>query len=216
MNISDKKILISIPCRDTVSVGFVEGLMQLIKPCVCCYRFGVGGLVFDARDEAAQIAVNMGYDYILYIDSDMLFEPSALLKALAHDDDIVTGLYFKRKGNHEPVIYKTIDRRTDGEYGVLSHSVATVETDIDRPYFPVEGCGFGFVLIKTEVLTKMFSKHVSLFEPIPGMGEDLSFCQRIKEDFPEYKIMCDSEIWLGHMGEYVFERKDWTDERNIK
>lgn len=197
----DNRILISIPCRDTISVGFVEDLMKLIKPCPCDVRFGISGLVYDARDEASQIAVNEGYSHVLFIDSDMTFEPFALIKALERDDDILTGLYFKRKDNHGPVAYKHIQMR------YVEDAVAEPITEIED-YFPVEGCGFGFCLVKTSVLADVFKSSVSCFEPLAGMGEDLSFCLRaIKKG---YKIMCDSTIELGHIGTTVYTRKDWN------
>jgi len=208
---TDKKILIAIPCRDTISVRFVECLMNLVKPCECYYRFGTSGLVFDARDEACSVAINGKYTHVLFIDSDMGFEPGALVKALERDADVVTGLYFKRKDNHEPVLYKAIDKRRYTEDGyVKQHSYAEIETDLNREYFPVEGCGFGFVLLKVDVLKEVHKRHLSWFEPIPGMGEDLSFCQRLKElNIP---IMCDATIGLGHYGEYCYTGKDWVPE----
>lgn len=205
---TDNKILISIPCRDTISVRFVEHLMDLVKPCECYYRFGTSGLVYDARDEACQVALHGNYSHVLFIDSDMYFESKALVKALAHNADVVTGLYFKRKDNHEPVLYRAIGRRLYNEQGhIIQHGYAHIETDLDRDYFPVEGCGFGFVLLKTSVLRKLREKDISWFEPLPGMGEDLSFCERLKEfNIP---IMCDTTIQLGHYGMYMFRRKDW-------
>lgn len=203
------KVLISVPCRDQISVKFVEHLMNLVKPCECMYRFGTSGLVFDARDEACSIALSGKYSHVLFIDSDMYFEPTALIKALERKTDVLTGLYFKRKENHEPVLYKAIGQRQYRDNGTVKlHGFAEIETDLDRDYFPVEGCGFGFVLVRTEVLKKMHETNVSWFEPIPGLGEDLSFCERLKEfNIP---IMCDTTIALGHYGEYIFTARDWV------
>lgn len=212
MDIADKKILISIPCRDDVPVRFIETLLNLQKPCTCMYRFGTSGLVYDARDEACQIAISNDYDYILFIDSDMVVEPRALVYALKREADIVTGLYFKRKDNHEPVLYKKIGKRYTDENGTIHHSFTEVATDLSKEFFEVEGCGFGFVLIRTEVLKTMHKKYLSWFEPLPGMGEDLSFCERCK-DFG-FKIMCDTSIYLGHMGTYVYDFKDWIQDDN--
>ena len=210
---TDNKILISIPCRDQISVRFVEHLMNLIKPCECFYRFGTSGLVFDARDEACQVAISGKYTHVLFIDSDMYFEQMALVKALRRDVDVLTGLYFKRKDNHEPVLYKAIDQRRYNDEGYVKfHGYAEIETDLDRDFFQVEGCGFGFCLIRVDILERMHKEHVSWFEPIPGMGEDLSFCQRLKG----YKIpiWCDTTISLGHYGEYCFTGKDWKPEED--
>jgi hypothetical protein len=40
-----------------------------------------------------------------------------------------------------------------------------------------------------------------------GMGEDTTFCFRVKQDGG--KIWCDSRIKAGHIGNYVFEEKDY-------
>lgn len=208
---AENKILISIPCRDTISVRFVEHLMNLVKPCECYYHFATSGLVFDARDESCNGAISGGYTHVLFIDSDMYFEPAALIKALSRDVDVLTGLYFKRKDNHEPVLYKAIDQRRYNENGTVKyHGYAEIETDLNREFFQVEGCGFGFALIKVDVLRQMHRDYVSWFEPIPGMGEDLSFCQRLKDY--GIKVMCDTTIDIGHYGEYCFTAKDWIPE----
>lgn len=211
----ENKILIAIPCVDTIPVYNIECLLNLIKPCECNIRFGVNsGLVYIARDEACSIAINGGYTHVLFVDSDMAYEQKALEKALAHDDDVVTGLYFRRKGNHEPVLYRAIDQRRYDENGKIKyHGFAEVETDIERDYFPVAGCGFGFLLVKTDVLKRMQKEvNISWFEPIPGMGEDLSFCQRLKEI--DVKVMCDTTIKLGHYGLYGYTKEDWIPEEN--
>ena len=207
------KILIAIPCRDMISVKVVEHLMNLVKPCECFYRFSTSGLVFDARDEACNGAIHGDYTHVLFIDADMYFEPMALVKALKRNVDVLTGLYYKRKGNHEPVLYSAIDQRqfTDEGY-VKYHGYAEIETNLDRDFFEFEGCGFGFVLLKVDVLKKMHKEYISWFEPIPGMVEDLSFCQRLKEI--HIPIWCDTTIELGHYGEYCFTSKDWTPEEN--
>lgn len=208
------KILIAIPCTDTVPVFNIECLLNLIKPDECNISFRVNsGLVYIARDEACAIAINGGYTHVLFIDSDMGFEQKALVKALAHDDDVVTGLYFGRKGNHVPILYKAIDKRQYDLNGKIKyHGFADVETDLDRDYFEVAGCGFGFILIKTEVLKRMHENNISWFEPIPGLGEDLSFCQRLKE--LNVKVMCDTTIKLGHYGRYAYTKEDWIPEED--
>lgn len=205
---ADKKILIGMPCMDTIPVKVVEHLMNLIKPCECYYKFVSGSLVYDARDAICQLAIQGKYTHVLFIDSDMFFEPEALKKALDRDVDILTGLYFKRRDKHEPVLYKSIGQREYREDGtVKQHGFAHIETDLSRDFFQVEGCGFGFVLIKVEVLKKIKKEFISWFEPIQGLGEDLSFCQKLKAlNIP---LWCDTTIKLGHYGNYCYTWKDW-------
>lgn len=208
---ADKKILIGMPCMNTISVKVVEHLMNLKKPCECYYKFVIGSLVYAARDEIATLALQGGYTHLLFIDSDMYFEQDALVKALNRNVDVLTGLYFKRRDNHEPVLYKSIGKRTYSEDGkVTQHGFADIETDFSRDFFQTEGCGMGFCLIKTDVLRKMQNKYLSCFEPIQGLGEDLSFCQRLKE--MNVPLWCDTTIALGHYGEYCYTWKDWSPE----
>lgn len=205
---ADNKILIGMPCVNTISVKVVEHLMNLKKPCECYYKFVNGSLVYHARDEICTLAVQGGYSHLLFIDSDMFFEQDALVKALNRNVDVLTGLYFKRRDNHEPVLYRQIGKRLYNEKGdIIQHGFSKVQEDLTQDFFKVEGCGCGFLLIKTEVLKKMREKGISWFEPLVGLGEDLSFCQRLKEiDIP---LWCDTTIALGHYGEYCYTWKDW-------
>lgn len=148
------------------------------------------------------MAVNQCYDYLLFIDSDMTFEPTSLIKALNHDEDIVSGLYFKRKGNHAPVVYDEVEMR------LVNPPKAKETEDIDRDFFEVKGCGMGFCLIKVSVLEELFKRCQSCFECIQGLGEDLSFCYRVTH-LLDMKIWCDSTIEIGHIGKTIITREDW-------
>jgi GT2 family glycosyltransferase len=68
----------------------------------------------------------------------------------------------------------------------------------------VDGCGFGVVLVKTEVLKKSFDEFRTCFQPIPGFGEDLSFCVRAKK--LGYKLFADPNIEIGHIGKTVITK----------
>ena len=209
---ADNKILIGMPCVNTIPVKVVEHLMSLNKPCECYYKFVNGSLVYSARDEICSMAMLGGYSHLLFIDSDMYFEPDALVKALNRNVDVVTGLYFKRRDDHDPVLYKKIGKRLYNEEGrIIRHGFSEVETDLTRDFFQVEGCGCGFMLISVETLKKMHKKSISWFEPLLGLGEDLSFCERLKDiDVP---LWCDTTIDLGHYGEYCYTWKDWNTQK---
>ena len=153
-------------------------------------------LVYDARNDMAQVAMHNGADYVLWIDSDMTFPADALQRLLALDKDVVTGLYFQRNGQHKPVIYSHVGE--DGTQGF---------TDIPTEPFQVDGCGFGMVLMRTEVIRRVAKEYGLLFHPIPQLGEDLSFCYRWKEIGGE--IWCDPSVKCGHIGEYEWTEKDW-------
>lgn len=198
------KILIGIPCMESIPVETVESILKLKKPCQCDIKFIPNSLVYVARDRLVRMAVNQCYDYLLFIDSDMTFEPNALIKALEHDEDVVSGLYFKRKGNHAPVVYSDVQMRfTD------SPKAETI-THFEDDFFEIKGCGMGFCLIKVDLLQKLLEKCPSCFECLQGLGEDLSFCYRVTK-LLDKKMFCDATIEIGHIGKTIITREDWKD-----
>ena len=58
-----------------------------------------------ARERLAEEAVENGFDYIYFIDDDMLFPFDLFERLYKHNVDIVAPLMFMRKGPHYPVIY---------------------------------------------------------------------------------------------------------------
>ena len=104
----------------------------------------------------------------------------------------MTGLYFKRTFPLEPVIYSNLAEGKSETYWNYPQD----------QLFPVAGCGFGGVLMKTEALVDLEEPP---FLPFLHLGEDLSFCVRMGEK--GRKIGCDSRIKMGHMGTIVFSEK---------
>ena len=98
------------------------------------------------------------------------------------------------------MIWKTI--RT----GLLPAN-AQVEQYDDYPedgLFEIEGCGFGAVLMKAGVIRDVAETFHQTFGPIPGLGEDLSFCVRARNC--GYKIWCDPTLQIGHKGSLIINR----------
>lgn len=73
-----KKILIAVPCMDMVSARFAQSLATLKKVGECTVSFLIGSLVYDSRNRLTAYAVAMEADYILWLDSDMVFAPDVL------------------------------------------------------------------------------------------------------------------------------------------
>lgn len=187
----DKKVLIAIPCMDMVSARFAQSLATLKKVGQCTVSFLMGSLIYDSRNKLAGYAVQMEADYMLWLDSDMVFPPDTLermMKTIEENDiDILCGLYFRRTHPFTPVLFNKLER--DGETLVFE-DVKEIPEDL----FEVAGCGFGCVLMKTDVL---FDIGINWFTPYIDAGEDCAFCMRAREK--GYKIYCDPSISLGHM-----------------
>ena len=64
-------------------------------------------IVSDARQKCLNKALTLEYDYIMWIDSDIIFEPNDFKQLLSQDKDIVSGLYMIQK---TPGIYDIPDQ----------------------------------------------------------------------------------------------------------
>jgi hypothetical protein len=140
---------------DTVPTVFTQSLAMLQKVGDCAICMQVGSLVYDARNKLAEQAIKIGADLVFWLDSDMVFEPSTLVdmvKTLTDNDlDFLTGIYYRRREPFTPVIFNKTEY--DGT------KCETSEFDeIPEGLFEVGSCGFGCVLLKTEILLDVLAK----------------------------------------------------------
>lgn len=188
------KTLIAVPCMDQVATPFCQSLVTLNKVGECAISFNVGSLISESREQLAARAINGASDYVMWFDSDMMFEPDTMQKLMKHIEngcDIVTGLYFRRRPPFTPVLFKKLH---------IEGNVCLTEDYIDYPkdeLFEVQGIGFGCVLMKTDVLLSCFAKYNTCFSMMGRNGEDVSFSQRARNC--GFKIWCDPTVKCGHV-----------------
>ena len=204
-----KKILIAVPCYDMVHIDFACSLINMVKPEGTEYMAIKNTLIYNARNTIAKEAVKEGYDYIMWLDSDMVFPPDVIPKLMEDIDkgyDMVSGLYFERKGSARPVVFDEI------VWNVLEGGdvEAGASFFLDYPketLFPCDGFGFGCVLVSVDLINRVGEKFSLPFQPLLGLGEDLAFCWRAKQ--VGAKIACDSRIKCGHIGYKMFTEEDY-------
>ena len=194
------KVLIGMPCVREIPMKTVRSLLATAQKGVVDVMFVEGSLIYDSRDHIAQFAVENDYDYVLYADSDMVFESDDLIKLVEHDTDIVSGLYVTRHGEDKNVCYTKIITRRKYPY----RAPKLIHDTRSTGYSQIAAVGFGFCLIKTQVLKTLFKHYKSIFEPKWGVGEDIAFCIRARKH--GYKIYIDRDVKLGHIGEAVYSK----------
>lgn len=197
------KVFVAIPSLDTVPALFCQSLALLQRAGDTIVGFQVGSLVYNARNELARQAIKSEADWVLWLDSDMVFEPDLLKKMLKvceeNDIDFLTGLCFRRKPPYTPTLFDRLDKM---EHGASYTTIMSVP----EGRFKVGGCGFAGVLMSTDVLLSVAAKFGGrMFDPLEGFGEDVSFCWRARQC--GYEIWCDSDIELGHIGSMVVTRE---------
>lgn len=197
------KILIAVPCMDQVPAPFCGSLAKLKKVGDCMLSMQMGSLIYTSRNALATQAIQVDADYVLWLDSDMVFEPDLLERMVdvlqKNNLDILTGLYFRRVPPYTPVLFDTLEIRDD------KTCMWTEFTEIPNTLFKVGGCGFGCVLMTTEVFYDVQSKFGNMFAPFDNTGEDLAFCWRARQC--GFDIWCDPSIICGHVGYTISDEK---------
>ena len=166
-------------------------------------------LVHDARNEFASIAIMNGFDAILWIDSDMTFEPDTLLRLSKHIEsghNMVCGLAFKRVMPTSPVLWCRQERCTDPVHGEYIKPVPYLRYPRDR-MFQVDACGFGLVMTSVPLVKALWDQYGPPFSYYMNLGEDMSFCYRVRE--MGQTIWCDPTIKAGHVGTFVYDESSY-------
>ena len=198
------KTLIAVPCMDMVHAAFARSLVGLRIAGEVQFTFIQGSLVYDSRNKACEIAENGGFDRVLWLDSDMTFEPDLLERLSADLDEgrrLCAGLFFGRKGPIRPAVYRELGMK-DGR------PVAIPIDDWPEEPFTAEGVGFAGVLVEVSLIREIRERFGLPFSPILGFGEDFSFCLRARE--LGAAIWCDPRAKMGHCGQYVFTERDYV------
>jgi hypothetical protein len=146
--------------------------------------------------------------HMLFVDSDMAFEPSVFWKLLEARKPLIGCIYPRRTGNQEFVVY--------------NHGPIKTQNGLAK----VEGVGMGLCLIEVSCFRALmntgriaqYATHpfasrgltgplLGFFDPEAPDGEylseDFSFCRR-------WRTLCRGEVWalvseqVGHVGERVY------------
>lgn len=155
--------------------------------------------VDDARNVLVRDFLKSGCEQMVFIDSDIGWMPSDLIKLLDNTPDIVAATYPKKQNAEE---YPC--RLFPGE--IWSNSEGLIEVD---------GVPTGFLKIRRNVLERLFAESPQyrpnsqedtaslIFERdiINGkrMSGDYNFCRKARES--GYKVYVNPSIWMEHMGE---------------
>ena len=201
--------LIAIPCMDTVQTLFFGSMMRLRKPEGTHIAWVASSLVYDARNLLAANALRHDYDRILWLDSDMVFEPDLVERLSADIDDehqFVCGMYFTRKAPLHPCIYSRVEDETP-ELPTVKPLIVPYNDYPENALFECAGCGFGAVMMTTGLLRAIARAYPQPFYPLLGFGEDFSFCLRARE--LGYKLWCDSRVKVGHAGISIINEETW-------
>ena len=140
----------------------------------------IGGTAYQDPTDSRPGQGTYSYDRILWIDSDIEWEPEDVMQLLSNDVDVVSGCYML--ANEEVTVYPK----------VLRGGMTKEQIMAKKKPFTVRGVGFGFLAVKKGVFEKIKRPWFSQIEveveneetgeieyKFPLMGEDLSWCEKV-------------------------------------
>jgi len=181
----ETSVLIGVPHLGIVDFDFAFSLRNLKAPEGS--KMAIFGqkrtIIHQARNIIVNALLESDYEWLLFIDSDQVFEPDLLLKLLETKKDFVGTQIFKRVKPYSPCI-----SRVDNKGNLISIMVNELSE--------VDSIGMGATLIHRKVFEKIKKPQ---FEFIGEKGEDIVFCEKAKKE--GFKIWCDPNIEISHIGE---------------
>lgn len=219
--------MIGTPCYDgRIDVWYVNSLVSTIKKSfdysidITPMWVSFDALVQRARNDTIKAAIDSNVDDLVWIDSDIEWDPAWFFKLLQYSQDIVGGTYPKKTNNEEYVVRQAKNRS-------IEHSSGLIEVD---------GLGTGFVKMSRNALQYLWDNSPSYIDPkdgkerrmvfnvivstingLPGlMSEDIYAFENLQKG--GFKIYLDPEICCGHIGPKKFTGNylDWFNKTNKK
>lgn len=204
------KLLILIPCRDTVHSLFTMSLTELVKTCVLAgidthVTYDTSTILLNQRERLAEKAMETKSDYMLWLDSDMMFPSTTALRLMSHNKDIVAANYMKRSVPLTTVAYPKLE---DWDNWLPLESQEELEV--------VEGIGMGCMMMKTSILHKIQKPWFEFqWENNSWHGEDFYFQKKLRAE--GYQIFVDMNLsrQVRHIGQWAFGPSIGTNEEQI-
>ena len=194
-------VSILVPTRDTVYSHFSYSLGNLIKTTTMMgievhLFFDASTILINQRENLINRAIEVKSEWVLWLDSDMMFPPTTLLRLLAHNQDIVACNYMKRSYPFKSVAFMDTN---DWESWVPLQSEDELLT--------VEAIGMGCVLMKTSVFEKLNRPYFEYtYQPKTKDwgGEDFTLFKKLNKVGHQVKVDMNLSNEIYHIGTYAY------------
>jgi hypothetical protein len=211
-----RKILVAAPHRlqeDKNVTNFHN--MQTPAAFDCSLEMPYGFTVPDARNFIINKALKEEFDYIFFVDDDVLIPKNALVQLIDHKADIVGGFYYRKYlplescGMHVdaeniPIPIEGFKLKTD--FPINKNGIIYIASDVIHNTLVLPS---GCTLIKTSIFKEMESPwyRTCTVNDRPAITEDTYLCQKIRDlghdIITDLGIQClhidkDRGIFYGH------------------
>ena len=168
-------IIIGVTCPHTVPAQFLMPLFNVIN--YSNKKIGETTLIVSNHPfvhESRNICVNeflkTKADYLFFLDADVLVNPNIIELLLKNEKSVVSGPVHYKKSPYPPLAYS----KTENSF--------TLDLQVtEKKLYSVDAVGAGCLLIQRKVLEKMDPRWFDIYSNGQGVGEDLYFCQKVKD-----------------------------------
>lgn len=191
-------VLLAILTREIVTTKWAFGFRNLALPGSSGVSFRSGAPYDVMRNSACSDALAAGFQWVMFLDDDVIPPSDVFARLVRHDRDIVSGLYYRRQEPICPVAMK-IDAQGQAQW-VTSWNPPECLLEIDL-------VGAGCLLIHRRALEGMprpwFEWEIGKAEPATprgrgAMSEDFAFCANARR--AGFAIHLDTSIRCEHVG----------------
>ena len=159
-------------------------------------------LIQRARNDTLQLAYESGVDDLIWIDSDIEWEPKQFFRLLEHDVDVVGGTYPKKSDNPTFVVRQLTHRAINPVSGLME----------------VDGLGTGFARLSRNAIKYLWDNSQPYVDPKDMkqrrmicdviitnnglMSEDIYMFDKLQQG--GFKVYLDTTITCNHTGTKKF------------
>jgi hypothetical protein len=220
------RVLLGIATAGSPTKAFLASLTALRLPReveTLERSIAMGNFTPAQRELIAQDAVEGNYDYLLFIDDDVVFPPNTLtllIETMESDPNtaVVGGLYYSRDSIKPMAV---IDWDGGDTTSAAIPAFSSDSTD------PVDGIGFGCALLRVSALRALsqpyFPVHVFIdrrSRSVRLCDEDYRYCERIRH--AGHTIRLDARVRCSHfdrdtdtVAPVIWEADDVTNQRRM-
>jgi len=210
-------VMIAMPCYDSVKVSTMISIIKLVQQLA---KSGVAvgintmksPLIHQARNYLTSVFLNSDFTHLLFVDSDVEFEPEAVLRMLVAKKDVICTPYRVKSQDVDQKTYTVeIKKATRMEAGDIMEITAgpTGIMLIHRDVFKKIIEKFPDLKIKNSVFPKPGDDHKYYynffdftFEDGYSAGEDVSFCKLVEK--VGFKLYANTASFTKHHGSYAW------------
>jgi hypothetical protein len=210
-----KRILIGITTAETVSYETMQSIYGLMIPenvetalsIVNSYN------VADGRNKLVDIMLEQDFDYIFFVDNDVILPTNALVDLFGMDWYFVAGTYPRKELSAltDKEQYTTLYNHDERNKEVYCPTFMRFDDFPADKLTQVDCCGFGCTLIRRDlfnVIEKPYFFFAHEEAPKPDVraeyciGEDMYFCRKVVKS--GLQIWAHGNVLCGHLGKIIY------------